>query len=145
MTKSFIRNPAVSEVVLPGVGKVRNQVLTGQQYEKYVPKFLIEVPESQATPLEQTAPSHAPQPLTEPAPMPQPLPEEQRKKPEPLTEVMPLGDPPGPEPLVEGWTDRGFGALPPEAAPDAVSLESKAVSESKGADKAKSKSKGKGA
>ncbi len=42
--RRFVRNPAAGEVILPKIGKVGNQTLVGEEFVKYAPHFLLEVP-----------------------------------------------------------------------------------------------------
>ena len=68
--KRYVKNAEVSQVFIPGVGKVtEGQVLMGSEYSKFAPRFLTEVPELPAQmPLESTEPRRGPSLLTEPAP-----------------------------------------------------------------------------
>jgi hypothetical protein len=64
--KQFKKNPAASEVFIPGVGRLaEGRILMGNEYEKYAPRFLVEVPEAGST-LENSGPSGGPALLTEP-------------------------------------------------------------------------------
>ena len=73
MTKKYVKNPEAGNCYLPGVGWLwEGQTLTGDQYAKYAPGVLLEVPdEPKKPPLEST--SYDPKPLTEPAPGPAPV------------------------------------------------------------------------
>jgi hypothetical protein len=66
MPKMFKANPGVGTVVLPGVGKVAaGQILVGDEFSRYAPRFLTEVlPEPASLPLEQSPPP-GPQVLVE--------------------------------------------------------------------------------
>lgn len=44
MAKSYVKNPSVSNVFLPGIGKLMDgRVLVGDEYAKFCPQFLVEV------------------------------------------------------------------------------------------------------
>lgn len=71
MTKKYMKSPAVDKAYLDGVGWLWDgQVLAGDQWARYAPGVLVEVPEGaeKRQPLEST--TYAPQPLTEPSPGP---------------------------------------------------------------------------
>lgn len=64
--KRFMKNPAASEVFIPGVGRLaEGRILMGNEYEKYAPRFLVEVPDA-GNALENSGPSGGPSLLTEP-------------------------------------------------------------------------------
>ncbi len=49
MAKSYVKNPNVSEVFLPGIGKLEEgRVLTGDQYAKLCPLYLVELIDGKA-------------------------------------------------------------------------------------------------
>ena len=66
--KRYVKNASFDEVYLPGAGKVMNgRVLMGDEYGKYAPRYLTEVPEQpNGAPLESTQPRRGPSLLTEP-------------------------------------------------------------------------------
>lgn len=70
IVKRFVKNPALHYVSIPGVGPLKEgQVLVGNDYSKYAPRFLVEIPDvPPGAPLESTEPQRGPVPLTEPAP-----------------------------------------------------------------------------
>lgn len=80
--KRYVKNADVSQVFIPGVGRLtEGMVLVGDEYAKFAPRFLTEVPEMpNGAPLESTQPRTGPSLLTEPThapaipvPTPEPL------------------------------------------------------------------------
>jgi hypothetical protein len=64
--KSYKKNPDVSEVFLPGIGKMtEGRIVTGD-YDKYSPRFLVEVPNAPAPRTLESTPSPGPKLITEP-------------------------------------------------------------------------------
>jgi hypothetical protein len=69
--KRYVKNPDVSQIFIPGHGRIlEGQVLMGDDFAKYAPRFLMEVPEAPGgAPLESAQPEKLPV-LTEPMPSP---------------------------------------------------------------------------
>lgn len=98
--------PGLSSVFLPGAGKVTvKTVLTGEQYQRFVPQFLVEVLEeavqAPAAPFAVVVPVPEPEPIVAPAAAPAPMvAPEAIVAPEPVPELV-IAPEPAPEPAPE--------------------------------------------
>jgi hypothetical protein len=75
--RRFQKKPELTLAVIPGVGRVAaGQVLEGDQYARFVPSLLVEIPALPTAPPAPTAPPEvkAPPVLVPPPPEPSPVP-----------------------------------------------------------------------
>lgn len=102
---SFTLKPGLTTVFLPGTGRVQvGSTLVGEQFRRFVPSFLVEIPETKAPPVAEVAAVVAERVKPTPAPK-APTP----KEPEPV--LAPI------EPLVSADAPKS----PPAEAPAIIS------------------------
>lgn len=116
---SYKLKPGLSSVFLPGAGKVTTKtILTGEQYQRFVPQFLVEVLEEVV--LAPAAPFavFVPESVVAPAPAPEPV----VPAPVPASEPVVVPEPapePIPEPVVAPVSEP---VIVPEYVPEPVVL-----------------------
>lgn len=76
MPRKFRKRPELHSCALPGIGVVpEGKILEGDEYAKFCPSLLVEVPESEVVKVAAPSPPPPPPPPPKPAPKPEPKPE----------------------------------------------------------------------